>query len=79
MQDFGSLLLSSVQEQKMPERSRKAAGCPTEAALSFGSTVHFCGYGTFFNHCLRDVCVSSRDYFCFPAVGYSDYSWSSRN
>lgn len=47
MQDFGSLLLSSVQEQKMPERSRKAAGCPTEAALSFGSTVHFCGYGTF--------------------------------
>lgn len=56
------------------KRSGPVGPCK-EAAVSTGqlcplqSCVHFHGHGTFFRHCLRDVGVSSWDYFCFPIAG----------
>lgn len=50
---------------------------PAGSSVLWQTCVRFCGWGTLFHHCLRDVRVSVWDYFCFPIAEDSDYSWSS--
>lgn len=63
-------------------RERSVLVGPCEELLSaqgssvLRSCVRFHSRGTFSLCCLRDVGVSSWDYFCFPVAGDSDYSRS---